>query len=48
MDLGYIITNCSKVGGYASTAVWMADVRQIETNARLYHRVSVCPKLTPI
>ena len=37
MDLGTIGKNLRRAGGYASADAWMADVRQIETNARLYH-----------
>jgi hypothetical protein len=34
MDLGSIVKNCRKSGGYASAELWMADVRQVEINAR--------------
>ena len=37
MDLGTIGKNLKRAGGYASADAWMADVRQIETNAKLYH-----------
>ena len=51
MDLGTIGKNLKRAGGYASADAWMADVRQIETNAKLYHeatrRCSCDPRCDP-
>jgi transcription initiation factor TFIID subunit 1 len=37
MDLGTIARAAKRAGGYESVDAWMRDVRQILTNARLYH-----------
>ena len=37
MDLGTVAKTLRAPGGYLGAEAWMADVRQILTNARLYH-----------
>lgn len=37
MDLGTISRTAKKTSGYLSVDLWLADVTQIETNARAYH-----------
>ena len=37
MDLSTIMKNLRRAGGYDTAESWMQDVRQILTNAKLYH-----------